>query len=60
MAVRWALCFFGSNCVGAVVEKFPLPGVGCDERLDPWSQDRPKENTPRAFSTMEHGSNLFM
>jgi len=41
-------------------KKFPLPGVGCDERLDPWSQDRPKKNTPRAFSTMEHGSNLFM
>ena len=60
MAVRWATCTLGSNCVGAVVEKCPLLRVGCDELLDPWSQDRTKKNTLRAFSTMEHGSNLFM
>jgi hypothetical protein len=42
------------------LKKCPLLRVGCDELLNPWSQDRPKKNTPRAFSTMEHGSNLFM
>ena len=53
MAVRWATCTLGSDCVGAVVEKCQFLGVGRDERLDPCSQDHPKKNTPAAFSTME-------
>jgi len=60
MAVRWATCTLGSNCVRAVVEKCQFLDVGCDERLDPCSQDHPKKNIPATFSTMEHGSNLFM